>query len=176
MCCILSEYLDRYPVYVLFHGCICVSITLLTMTLIINRQSTSEVSKGGQGQRSDSLTPHVSFSTVFQSACGKRLWILKLTRETSLRTGLSSLSQLLSKETKLSKLTLLLCPHLMKITNSRRVANFIAMFIASVPSIKGIQGKSRTSTEAIFNIIHERFIRFTRESENTTHSRRAQSV
>jgi hypothetical protein len=62
----------------------------------------------GQGQRSDSLTPHVSFSTVFQSACGKRLWILKLTRETSLRTGLSSLSQLLSKETKLSKLTLLL--------------------------------------------------------------------
>lgn len=108
VCCILSKYLNRYPVYVLFHGCICVSITLLTMTLIINRQSTSEVSKGGQGQRSDSLTPHVSFSTVFQSACGKRLWILKLTRETSLRTGLSSLSQLLSKETKLSKLTLLL--------------------------------------------------------------------
>ena len=149
MCCILSEYLDRYPVYVLFHGCICVSITPLTMTLIINRQSTSEVSKGGQGQRSDSLTPHVSFSTVFQSACGKRLWILKLTRETSLRTGLSSLSQLLSKETKLSKLTFGSSSPEDQLLTRGRVANFIAMFIASVPSIKGIQGKSRTSTEAI---------------------------
>jgi hypothetical protein len=119
--------------------CICVSITPLTMTIApIHRQSTSEVR----------LT-HTTcilfnrFSTGMRQAAmvcmDSEIDARNITQDpVSAHCGLSSFLSRPSPER--------------KITNSRRVANFIAMFIAtaSVPNIKGIQGKSRTSsTEAI---------------------------